>query len=133
VKRSEALKPLSREHHQVLYMAKLLREQRPEEVVEVFVDFWRGYGVEHFRLEEQVLIPASGLPADHEMVERLMREHREITAMAEAVGPGSPPESLSRLGEALTAHVRFEERELFPLIESRLDDDELAALASKLA
>jgi hemerythrin-like domain-containing protein len=133
VKRAEALQPLSREHHQALHMAKRLRDQPPEEVVDDFTLFWKDQGIEHFRLEEEVLVPASGLPDDHEMVRRLMREHREITAMAEAVGPGSKNESIRLLGEALTAHVRFEERELFPLIESTLDESELSALASRLA
>jgi hemerythrin-like domain-containing protein len=113
-------------------MAKRLREQSAGDVATDFSDFWREYGVEHFRLEEQVLIPASGLPVDHQMVERLLREHREIIAMADSVGPDSSREDLHALGQALTAHVRFEERELFPLIESRLDDAQLDALASAL-
>jgi hemerythrin-like domain-containing protein len=114
-------------------MAKRLREESPEDVTEAFAVFWREYGVAHFRTEEQVLVPASGLPPEHEMIERLFREHREITEMADAVGPDSTPDQLHDLGEALTAHVRFEERELFPLIESRLDDLQLDALASRLS
>jgi hypothetical protein len=38
-------------------------------------------------------------------------------------------EQIHGLGEELEAHVRFEERELFPLLEADLDDDGLAHLA----
>ena len=37
------------------------------------------------------------------------------------------------LGEELDAHVRFEERELFPAIERDLDDEALAILARAVA
>jgi len=37
-----------------------------------------------------------------------------------------------RLGALLSAHVRYEERELFPLLEERLSREDLAALGRAL-
>ncbi len=42
-------------------------------------------------------------------------------------------EDLHALGEALERHVRFEERELFPRIESDLDSTSIATLGERLA
>jgi iron-sulfur cluster repair protein YtfE (RIC family) len=46
-----------------------------------------------------------------------------------AADPATPPEDLHELGERLYAHIRHEERVLFPLIEATLPGDELAGLA----
>ena len=49
-----------------------------------------------------------------------------------AADPSADPELLHDLGERLSAHVRLEERELFPLIERDMPADELVALALAL-
>jgi hypothetical protein len=61
------------------------------------------------------------LPADEPALRtRLLAEHAEIRRRAKA------------LGELLAAHVRFEERELFPVLEARLSHDELIELGRRL-
>ena len=42
------------------------------------------------------------------------------------------PDALRELGERLERHIRFEERELFPMIEAVLPADELERLAPPL-
>ncbi len=44
--------------------------------------------------------------------------------------PGVSPDAARELGELLAAHVRYEERHLFVLLEERLTGDDLAALGS---
>jgi hypothetical protein len=133
VKRSEALAPLSRDHHVALEAALRLRradEQTLDAAVARFGEFWRGHGARHFEIEEELLLPALP-PGDAdwaEGVERVRREHGEIRERADRLLAGATPESARELGELLNGHVRFEERELFPLAEERLPDVELAAL-----
>lgn len=43
------------------------------------------------------------------------------------------PQALRELGERLESHIRFEERELFPMIEQALPDHELARLGAAVA
>ena len=58
MKRAKALRPLSREHLLALHAAKVLREGDDlEAVAEVFFDFWENGGQDHFRIEEEVLLP----------------------------------------------------------------------------
>jgi hemerythrin-like domain-containing protein len=134
VKRSEALRSLSRDHHQALVAARNLR--RAEDATTAprqFLEFWRQSGELHFRVEEEILLPYWALlgAIDGEAAARLAREHLSIRRAVMALGRCSPSlEQLHDLGEELDAHVRFEERELFRLLEADLDEGGLNDLAS---
>lgn len=134
MKRSAALAPLSRDHHQALEAALRLRRAEDDSVaaaVARFGEFWSAAGARHFEIEEQLVLPA--LPADDdawaEAVARVRDEHDLIRAQAAALLGGQPDrESARRLGELLNGHVRFEERTLFPLLEDALPSADLDAL-----
>jgi hemerythrin-like domain-containing protein len=133
VTRSEALRSLSRDHHQALVVAQRLR--RAEDVKEAakgFLEFWHGHGQRHFRIEEEVLLPiwAHLGRVDEPAAAQLALEHLRIRSLAVAIEDG--PSTLAKLhdvGERLAAHVRFEERQLFELIERDLGVDQLSQLA----
>lgn len=127
MKRSEALAPLSRDHHQALMVAMLLR-RGADDAHERFAEFWARYGDEHFAIEES-LLTADLLPDDEQwrrFVERMWSEHGDLRERALQV-----PDA--ELGERLAAHVRFEDREMFTWVEERLDDEALQALGRAVA
>ena len=135
MKRSPELAPLSRDHHVALEAALRLRRADDESVagaVARFAEFWSAAGQRHFQIEESILLPA--LPPDdpewREASARIRSEHDAIRAQAQALlaTGGATPEAARELGETLNAHVRYEERHLFPLLEERLPADELASL-----
>ena len=135
MKRSEQLKSLSHEHHHALFIAKRLRDEGSQ-AGEAFVEFWRGEGEAHFRIEEVVLLPGSGLegPGSDPDVARMLDEHLDIRRRVRRVLDGDASEDeFGGLGVALTSHVRVEERELFPRIEALLDQAGLDDLASRIA
>jgi hemerythrin-like domain-containing protein len=136
VKRAEALRPLSRDHHQALFVAQRLRRaERVDDAVEVFLGFWREHGYHHFRVEEEVLLPvwASLGNADDDAVARIAVEHLSIRRAALEMESERPSlEQLQALGELLDAHVRFEERELFPRIEKDLSEESLRRLGAEV-
>jgi hypothetical protein len=85
-------------------------------------------------VEERLLLPAlSEDDAEWAAATRRVRdEHAEIRSRAAAL-PGAPSLGSAReLGELLGAHVRYEERQLFPMLEERLPRDALAALGRAL-
>lgn len=141
MKRSEALIPLSHDHHHALFVSKLLRDaaegkDEPGKAVEAFEDYWVKEGVLHFRVEEEVLLPNSGLegPSADEGVARMLDGHLEIRRLAARVlGGEASPGVLMELGTSLFDHVRFEERDLFPRIEGSLGEAELENLARLIA
>jgi hemerythrin-like domain-containing protein len=137
MKRHEALEQLSRDHHQALFQAMRLKRAAEGDAGDVlgdFLDYWFSVGNLHFRAEEEVLLPAYSAfgDASREEVVRVLVDHVEIRREAHELGglkEEPPPERLHALGQRLDAHVRHEERALFPLIEEALPDDELVRVA----
>ena len=131
MKRSAELKPLSHDHHQALFVAMQLKRASPEDgpfAFQAFADFVEETGDRHFRIEEEILLPAwlahVGAGAEpRALAARVAAEHLEIRASARRLAATGPaPDELRELGDLLERHVRFEERELFPLIEGSLDE-----------
>lgn len=139
MKRSQALRGLSREHHEALVLARrasatagdphsvAARQQR-----EHLLTRWTAQFEPHFALEEQVLLPAlvaagHGLPA-----EQALTEHTELRRIIKCLR-SSEVQALAAWGDAMAAHVRFEERSLFPLAESVLDPTVLTDLLDRSA
>lgn len=122
MKRTVELAPLSRDHHIALAHALKLRRASDDDVAAVvaaFLAFLVTDGRAHFAQEEQLLAPE--VPDDRADLARRMRaEHEEILRRAEALGRRPAVTSAAELGDLLSRHVRFEERELFPLLERRL-------------
>ena len=134
MKRTAELAPLSRDHHVALEHALKLRRASDGDVAAVaaaFLTFLVTDGRAHFAQEEQLLAPE--VPADRADLARRMRsEHEEILRRAEALGRRPDVASARELGEVLSGHVRFEERELFPLLERRLPAARLLELGRDL-
>jgi hypothetical protein len=140
VKRSEALAILSRDHHHALVVAQKLTRADDQTAAAArarFLAFWEEEGRHHFQVEEELLLPAYAAHGDarHPLVLQVLGDHVAIRALAAevaAAAPEPPTESLQELGAALAAHVRLEERELFPVIEEAMPPEELLGLAHAL-
>lgn len=124
MKRAEPLVGLSREHHTALSLAQRARliardgdaaavEGMAAKVRERFEDEI----LPHFREEESWLLPALLAQGEAALVERTLAEHADLIRLAEALAVPSGP-ALLAFADALTAHVRFEERILFPAAEA---------------
>jgi Hemerythrin HHE cation binding domain len=134
MKRSPQLAPLSRDHHVALEHALRLRRASEEDigaVVARFLAFLLGPGRSHFALEEALLAPE--VPEPHaDLARRMVDEHAEILRRAGALGQDPCVVEARALGELLTRHVRFEEREVFPLLEAHLSGDRIREIGRSL-
>lgn len=138
MKRSPELTPLSHDHHQALFAAQQLkRADDPGPAVEALLAFWRAHGRDHFRIEEEILLPGwldRDPTAERQMAARVSEEHLAIRALVRrAEREGLSGEQLRELGVLLADHVRFEERELFPCIEVALEPGAIAELGAEIA
>lgn len=143
IKRHETLIPLSRHHMVGLHVALKLSRAGTEEsrltLDEILRDaraFWQPGGQEHFREEEEILLPAYAEYADihkQEIIEMLL-EHVTIRAgMNKLLGKeGMPLQDMQKLGKLLESHIRKEERLIFPMIEKALPEVKLRELAPYL-
>ena len=83
MKRSEALRALSHQHHQGLFAALQLKRAGRETAVEarqVFLDFYEREGSRHFRAEEELLLPAFArhTRVDDPAIVRVLTEHIDL-------------------------------------------------------
>ena len=135
MKRSAELAPLSRDHHVALEHALRLRRASDtdlEEVVARFLAFLIGPGRCHFAQEELLLAPE--VPGDSaDVARRMVDEHEEILRRAALLGRHPCVREACGLGDLVTSHIRFEERELFPLLESHVPAARLRDIARALA
>jgi iron-sulfur cluster repair protein YtfE (RIC family) len=133
MKRHPALIQLSREHHSALVLVKRARGARagdPVALKRLLAEVSQAFAGDleaHFLLEELHLLPALLAGGQQAAVERTLAEHAALRALAEHSG-NELPESLQRFGEALAEHIRFEERELFPLVQAVLGEEALNIL-----
>jgi hemerythrin-like domain-containing protein len=136
MKRSPELTPLSHDHHQALFVAMQLKRAEDRSVGATYLDFFDATGNRHFTIEEAVLLPgwiAADPNADTVMANRVLVEHLDLRSRAGRLRSDLHTiEDLHELGELLDRHVRFEERELFPRIESGLDTEAIAALGAEI-
>jgi hypothetical protein len=90
MKRHPALAPLSRDHHHALVIAQHLRRattQTAPDIAAAFLAHWNAEQKLHFRLEEELLLPAyaaHGQP-DHPAIIRMLLDHMLIRCDAAAL------------------------------------------------
>ncbi|HRI26338.1 MAG TPA: hemerythrin domain-containing protein [Ferruginibacter sp.] len=127
MKRLEALAPLSRDHHQTLILAQLLKKGASAyKGLPVSAKGKITYAQEqfekeirnHFIKEEEVLAMATGCHESiHKLATGIKNEHRELAELFHSLGSAGDETAMHELGSKLEAHVRKEERELFPLLQ----------------
>ncbi|HJS95037.1 MAG TPA: hemerythrin domain-containing protein [Solirubrobacteraceae bacterium] len=137
MKRHPALASLSRDHHHALVLAQRLRragEEDADDAAAAFLEHWMEEERLHFRLEEEVLLPAYAAygDPDHPAVVRTLVDHVRIRRDVERLAVGVDAELLHEIGRRLADHVRLEENELFPLVEQTLPEPALTALGERL-
>lgn len=122
MKRHPSLIPLSHDHHHALVQARRLRRaaggRNAARAAAEFTRFFADESVRHFREEEEWLFP---LVVDHDearpLIVRALLEHQRLHALAGRLEGEEAGIVMTELAELLEAHVRHEERELFPLIQ----------------
>jgi len=136
IKRSKQLTPLSKDHHDGLLFAWKIKQGLKNgadiKLIAKYVQwFWNNHLQQHFREEEQILAPY--LPADNELVQKMLDEHQEIEAMIHINENIPDPALLSNLAQAIDNHIRFEERIFFPYAEKLISEKELNFIYEQLS
>lgn len=133
IKRHPALQPFSRDHLIGLFHAQKLKKLQSsvtsellEDTIETFSQAWEREILIHFADEDRIL---GTLPIKYTSIDRLNKEHEELTALVETLFR-SPYSAINavQVGTMLDNHIRWEEHELFPEVESSLSPEELIQL-----
>ncbi len=118
-----ALSAVSREHYFALSLAKDCQRAAlsgdEKLLTRIYLKVLNAYErllEPHFQFEETSLLPLLEGVEMKPIVERSVADHCQLRALFGGLRQ-SDPDSLSSFGKYLTDHVRFEERELVPLLE----------------
>lgn len=141
MERHKSLISLSNDHHHGLSIAQKLKygykpssskdaEINTDEKKELVLKFSDEYLHKHFRLEEDIIVPY--LP-ENELIKRMLDEHIKIYELLYIIEVRDPDdELLNHFAEKLEAHIRFEERELFPMLQQTLTEEQLNEIGKKM-
>src|SRR6476620_3890431 len=113
--RTKELRPLSREHHHGLMLCWKIRSGFNKNVdparIKRYTDwFYIKYLLPHFELEEEYIFPI--LKKDSDLVRKALADHRRLRRLFNQ--RINVELNLGLIEEELEAHIRFEERVLFP-------------------
>ena len=134
MKRRPELQPLSREHHDgLLFSWKIRQGLKNNTSLDSLASFtgwyWKNHIRPHFFQEEKILFAC--LP-DHPMMNRVKAEHDLIRELVINIDQDPDSMDMIRLADIMETHIRFEERELFPSLETQLSPSQLAEVKEKL-
>ncbi|MFD2518685.1 hemerythrin domain-containing protein [Salinimicrobium flavum] len=132
LKRHEALKPLSKDHHHGLLLCWKIREGKKRKIatdrIKAYTDFYFNSQLRpHFQFEEEEVFVLLGedhpmvkhAKAEHQHLERLFKEERNIDR------------ALDQIEKELEAHIRFEERVLFNELQQEVSIEKLENLKNR--
>ncbi|MGV8946945.1 MAG: hemerythrin domain-containing protein [Lutibacter sp.] len=125
IKRHEALKKYSREHHHGLLLCWKIRAGIKNNTelsrIKTYADwFYQTYLISHFEIEEEYLFPI--LDDQNNLVRKAISEHRRLKRLFE--DNLDLQKSLSFIEEELERHIRFEERILFNEIQKKASPEQ---------
>ena len=126
MKRHQELQDLSREHHgalQLALQAKRAAISGDQTILETTAAVCLAaiYSAldPHFVIEENTLVPLLLNAGEDKLVKQLEHDHHELRRLAVQLAHADAA-TLLCFAELLMSHVRFEERELFVVLEALL-------------
>lgn len=120
MRRAEPLIPYSREHHTTLKLVRHIQAMGSGVSTELPATLSTEFEqhrtdlARHFAGEETLLLPLLNQAGQTALAERLLAEHASLRQL---LASPTTIQTLQQLAPLLEAHIRFEERELFPAIE----------------
>jgi hypothetical protein len=118
MRRDEKLIKLSREHYASLKLANSLASAPVHTISESLSQQVKTARIElsaHFKEEEETLIPQLLSYGEFALTNRLKIEHQQLLSLS---GDETNSNALKQFGLLLKAHARFEERELFTVLQA---------------
>ena len=145
MKRHESLMLLSREHHEGLIAAQLIKKGAADYKgmatdfkgkSEYIVQFYYSHLVPHFQNEENKLFPhvkEIDKNIDSLIIEIIQEHNRIKNYINTGEENNHTEETLDQLGNLLDDHIRKEERVLFELIQNECSESELEKIKNILS
>lgn len=141
MKRIDQLKILSHDHHAGLVFARRMKQIAEsgdaDAIQAAWVEIKAYYEIDlkpHFEIEETLIAPALRELGETDKVDKMCAEHEKLQQfVTEACAQTA--KDLHEFGVLLAQHIRFEERELFEVVQDKLPPfvlDKVALASAKM-
>jgi len=132
--RVQELAPLSKEHKEGLLFVDQVRKGIASVAIERVRNYvrwyWQNHIRPHFYHEEKILLPY--LSPRHPFLLRVKEDHSYIRDLVLELDNGGDASMFRTLCDLLVAHIRFEEQQLFALLQDELKPDQLDSINKAL-
>ncbi|NUN09136.1 MAG: hemerythrin domain-containing protein [Ignavibacteriaceae bacterium] len=145
MKRHKSLFKLSREHHDGLILAQLLKQDAPQykgmphtphEKRTYALNFFKTHLIGHFKAEEEILFSFGKGKSSRlaTLTGELIFQHQNLAANFKLIELENENyvHIMDETGYMLEQHIRLEEREYFQLLQEELSEEELEELGNRL-
>jgi hypothetical protein len=132
IKRHVGLQDLSRDHHDGLLLCWKIREGFRKKIElkriwEYVLHVYQKALQPHFQIEENHIFPL--LPADHPLLIQAQLDHDELRRLFNT--KNDPQTALPKIEKKLSAHIRFEEREMFQELQKLVPEKQLIEISRR--
>ena len=137
IKRHPAIASFSKDHHFGLLLVWKIRQGldkavNAERISNYVCYFFKEDLEKHFKEEEQLLFQK--LPIDDVLRKQAEEDHKTIYKLVNSISKNKYDSSLlSQLANALEKHIRFEERELFNHLQTKITQEDLEIIAKRFS
>ena len=133
IKRNKSLVVLSKEHHYGLLASWKIRrgfdlKVSHKRIANFVNNFWLSHLNAHFIAEEEVLFNT----LEHALIDEALQQHTVLRELIKVINENGTVEQLTQFADLLEQHIRFEERQVFKLLQHELPEEKLSEIAEQL-
>lgn len=133
IKRNKSLVTLSKEHHFGLLASWKIRrgfdlKAEPKRIANFVINFWKIHLDAHFTAEENILFNS----INHILIDEALQQHSKIRSLIKLIIEEGTPEQLNSFADLLEQHIRFEERQVFKMLQQELPEEKLNEIGERL-
>lgn len=137
IRRNPNIVKLSQDHHASLLFCWKLRQgikrhTNIDRMVKYVQYFWAQHFSLHFKEEEELLFSTF----TDEKVQKAIEDHKKIKSLINELAhldSNERTDQLSGLADTVDEHVRYEERILFPHLETSLSEEQLESIGNQIS
>lgn len=133
IKRNKSLVALSKEHHFGLLASWKIRrgfdlKVEPKRMADFVTYLWETHLSAHFIAEELAIFNV----IKHILIDEALQQHVELRSLVKLISAEGTPEQLTNFADLLEKHIRFEERQVFKMLQQELPEEKLNDIGEKL-
>lgn len=133
IKRNKSLVNLSKEHHFGLLASWKIRrgfdlQIEPKRIADFVINLWETHLRSHFNAEEIILFNV----IKHPLIDEALAQHLKLRALITSISKDFNTKQLTDFANLLEQHIRFEERQVFKMLQQELSEDKLDKIGKLL-